>query len=115
LLYCVCVKEDEKRCGRSGEKLGLEGGGASEASKKMKAPPLLLLLSCGRSGQNPRAGGGASQASTSKECPSAGEAGRMLGLSGGDPPNPPCGRRGSACVCSAYMCSAPSPPLRPAR
>jgi hypothetical protein len=44
------------------------GGSASEASKK-KTGLLLLLLFCGRSG-------------------------RHIGLSGGDPPNPPCGRRG---------------------
>jgi ABC-type multidrug transport system ATPase subunit len=36
-------------------------------------------------------GGGTSEVSAAKECPSAAEAGRILVLSGRDPPNPPCG------------------------
>jgi hypothetical protein len=51
-----------------------EGAAAIRLSwaRSKKNSPLLLLLFCGRSGQN-------------------------LGLSGGDPPNPPCGRPGRTC------------------
>jgi DHA1 family tetracycline resistance protein-like MFS transporter len=40
-------------------------------------------------------------------CSSAAEAGQNLGLSGGEPPNPPCGRRGRTCPLPPRACARP--------
>jgi hypothetical protein len=86
------------------------GGGSSEASEKKKALLLLLVLRQKREESRgageaaallrqkraeSRARGGASEASKKTALMLfCGKSGQHLGLSGGDPPNPPLGRRG---------------------